>query len=456
MLFRKEHDLLGEREVPENAYWGIHTLRAGENFIIKTTPIPASLIRSLACVKKACCLTNLELGFLPPRIAGAISIACDEIINGGFFDQFPLDALQGGAGTSTNMNVNEVIANRALEILDNKKGEYAIVHPIEHVNMHQSTNDVYPTALKIAAIEQLRRLSEEIAKLQIAFQEKETEFAGIITIGRTEMQDAVPITLGAQFASFAEAIARDRWRTFKCEERLRTVNIGGTAVGTGLAAPRSYIFLVIEKLRELSGLGLTRAENAMDQTANADAFVEVGGMLSAYAVSIIKICNDLRFLHLFGEIVLPAVQTGSSLMPGKINPVICEAGISAALKIKSSIALVSEAASMGSLQLCEFMPLIAAELLGALECSYAVSSMLIKQTNGIVACPETCGRHARSSTTLITAFLPRIGYERSQSLVTEFTSSGSSDFRLFLDSKLGKPMVDEVLSPQNIMSLGYK
>jgi aspartate ammonia-lyase len=322
--------------------------------------------------------------------------------------------------------------------------------------MYQSTNDVYPTALKIAAIKLFRRLSEEITGLQTAFQKKETEFSGIITIGRTEMQDAVPITLGAQFASFAEAIARDRWRTFKCEERLRTVNIGGTAVGTGLAAPRSYIFLVIEKLRELSGLGLTRAENAMDQTANADSFVEAAGMLAAYAADIIKICNDLRLLHLLGEIALPPVQAGSSLMPGKINPVICEAGIAAGLKIKSSIAIVAEAASMGSLQLCEFMPLIASELLQALECGCAISRMLIKQTNGIIAHPETCSRHARRSTTLVTAFLPRIGYERAQAFVAEFTSSGTSDFRLFLETKLGKPVVDEVLSPQNIMSLGYK
>jgi aspartate ammonia-lyase len=456
MPLRKEHDLLGEREVPENVYWGIHTLRARENFPLRTAAVPETLIRSLAMVKKACCRSNCELGFLAPDIADALSAACDEIIGGHLADQFPLDALQGGAGTSTNMNMNEVIANRSLEILGRKKGEYDTVHPIEHVNMHQSTNDVYPTAVKIAAIGLFRRLSQAIAGLQAAFQHKEAEFSGILTMGRTELQDAVPITLGAQFASFAEAIARDRWRTFKCEERLRIVNIGGTAVGTGIAAPRSYIFLVIEKLRELTGFGLARAENAMDQTANADAFVETAGMLAAYAANLVKIGNDLRLLHMLGEITLPPVQAGSSIMPGKVNPVICEAAVSAGLKIKASTGLIADAASMGTMQLCEFMPLIAAEFLEALECSCAVAGMLASHVEGIAADPITCTAHARRSTTLITAFLPRIGYERAQALIGDFLKSGEKDFRSFLERTLGKSVVDEALSPQNIMSLGYK
>ena len=456
MNYRKEHDLLGKRDVPCDVYWGIHTLRARENFITRTGPSPLSLIRGLALVKKACCLANRELGYLDARIADAMVIACDEIISGGLSDQFPLDALQGGAGTSLNMNINEVIANRSLELLGKAKGDYGAVHPIEHVNMHQSTNDVYPTAVKIASIEGLRRLSADIEGLQQSLQKKERQFADILIIGRTELQDAVPITLGAQFASFAEAFARDRWRTFKCEERLRTVNIGGTAVGTGLTAPRNYIFLVIEKLRLFSGLGLARAENPMDQTANADAFVETAGMLAAFGVNCIKVCNDLRLLHFSGELRLPAVQAGSTIMPGKINPVICEAGISAGLKIKSLTGLVADAASMGTLQLCEFMPLLASSLLEAISIASSIARMLADHAAGIEADLITCAEKSGKSITHITAFLPRIGYEKAQALVREFIDAKESNFRLFLENKLGKNMVDEVLSPQNIMSLGYK
>jgi aspartate ammonia-lyase len=389
-------------------------------------------------------------------MANAIIQAAAEVLAGKLREQFVVDPFQAGAGTSHNMNINEVIANRALETLGLEKGGYATVHPIEHVNMHQSTNDVYPTAVKIAAIGLFRRLAEAVSGLQAAFQRKETEFSGILTIGRTELQDAVPVTLGAQFGSFSEAFARDRWRAFKCEERLRVVTIGGTAVGTGIAAPRSYIFLVIEKLRELTGYGVARAENAMDQTANADAFVETSGMLAAYAANLVKIAGDLRLLHMLGEISLPAVQAGSSIMPGKVNPVICEAAISAGLKIKASAGIIADAASRGSLQLCEFMPLIAAELLGALECSCAAAGMLASHAGGILANPATCADHARKSTTIITALLPRIGYERAQALIGDFAKTGEKDFRSFLEEALGKALVDEALSPQNVMSLGYK
>ena len=454
MNHRLEHDLLGERQVPLDAYWGIHTLRALENFPACTRPVTGRLVAALALVKKACCETNRELGYLEAPVAGAIQSACDAVINGNLADQFPLDALQGGAGTSLNMNVNEVIANRGLELLGKAKGDYAALHPIEQVNLHQSTNDVYPTAVKIAAIEGLRLLSADIQRLQSALQAKETQFAGIVIIGRTELQDAVPITLGAQFASFAEAFGRDRWRTFKSEERLRCVNLGGTAVGTGMTAPRTYIFLSIEKLRRLTGMGLFRAENPMDQTANADCFVEAAGMLTAYAVNCIKICGDLRLLHSAGQLHLPPVQAGSSIMPGKVNPVICEAGISAGLKIKSLTNLVSECACGGTLQLCEFMPLLAASLLEALDIASACARMLAAHIPAIEA-----GVHAESITSnnvsIITAFLPRIGYEKAQALIGEFTGSKETDFRLFLTHNLGKDMVDEVLSASNIMQLGY-
>jgi len=454
MDVRTEHDLLGERSIPADAYWGIHTLRAHENFIARTAPVPQPLIAALALVKKACCMTNCSLGYLDAAMAQAMSSACDDVICGKLNNQFPLDALQGGAGTSTNMNMNEVIANRTLELLGRSKGDYNAVHPIEHVNMHQSTNDVYPTALKIAAIQQLRQLSALIAELQTALQNKEQEFSGILTIGRTELQDAVPITLGAQFASFAEAVARDRWRTFKCEERLRSVNIGGTAVGTGLGVPRRYIFLVIEKLRELTGLGLTRAENAMDQTANADAFVETTGMLNACAVNSIKIANDIRLLHFSGEISLPPLQAGSSFMPGKVNPVICEVAIAAGLRIKALNTIVTDAAAMGTFQLCEFLPLLASALLESLECSKAAAEMLTKHIPGITAHPDVCMEHACRSTTIITAFLPHIGYERAQKLIQDYNPSAET-FKAFLERALGSSLVATVLSPQNIMAMGF-
>jgi aspartate ammonia-lyase len=455
MNTRTEHDLLGERQVPADAYWGIHTLRAQENFPLGGDRVRPELIAALASVKKACCLANADLGYLGAEQSRAIESACDEIIGGGLADQFPLDKLQGGAGTSTNMNVNEVIANRALELLGRGRGDYAAIHPIDHVNLHQSTNDVYPTGLKVACILGVRVLSAASAELQGALQKKEKEFAAIVTIGRTEMQNAVPMTLGSQFASFADALGRDRWRTFKCEERLRVVNIGGTAIGTGLAAPREYIFLVIEKLRECTGLGLTRAENGMDQTANADVFAEVAGILSAHAVNLQKVSNDLRLLHFAGDIVLPPVQAGSSMMPGKVNPVICEAAINAAVRARSNAALAIELASMGTFQINEFLPLLGQALLDAIYVCAAADRMLARHVEGITGDPETCRKHVDETTSIVTALVPDIGYETAQNLVVEFGARGGRSFRGFLEDKLGKDIVDNVLSPARLMALGH-
>ncbi len=392
--------------VPANVYWGIHTQRALNNFSISSYAVPPALIRSIAKVKYACCEANHELGFLEQKRASAIFAASSEIFSGGLEDQFPLDALQGGAGTSTNMNVNEVIANRALEIMGYQKGEYVFCHPIEHVNLHQSTNDVYPTALKIACIEGVRILSDAIAKLQGVLQKKEKEFADRVIIGRTELQDAVPMTLGSQFSSFAEAISRDRWRTFKCEERLRVINLGGTAIGTGLTAPRRYIFLVNEKIRSLTGYGLTRGENLVDQTANADVFVEVSGILDSHSTNLVKICNDLRLLHMSGEIRLAPVQAGSSVMPGKVNPVILEASISTALKASSNHALISNAVSRGSLQINEFLPLIAFSLLESLSILANASQMTAEHLINCNAGTDTCFSNINMSTAFATALVP--------------------------------------------------
>ncbi|HBE77978.1 MAG TPA: aspartate ammonia-lyase, partial [Firmicutes bacterium] len=260
MDYRIEHDLLGERQVPVEAYYGIHALRAAENFTISGRPIHNQLILALAAIKKAAALANREAGLLETPVAQAITTACDELMAGKLHDQFIVDALQGGAGTSANMNANEVIANRAIELLNGEKGDYRMVHPLNHVNLSQSTNDVFPTAVRIAAIWLLKPLSETFAALQMALQEKEQQFSGVIKMGRTELQDALPVMLGQEFGAYAQAIARDRWRIYKVEERLRQVNIGGTAVGTGLNADKRYLFAVIEKLRDITGLGLARAE----------------------------------------------------------------------------------------------------------------------------------------------------------------------------------------------------
>jgi aspartate ammonia-lyase len=453
---RIERDLLGEREVPADAYTGVHTLRARENFRLSRLVMAPELVKAIAMVKKACCEANRELGFLDAKKADAIAGACREIIGGALAVEFTLDALQGGAGTSANMNVNEVVANRALELLGKNKGDYAEIHPIEHVNLHQSTNDVYPTALKIASIFALRDLSEKTALLQGELQKKEKEFGGIICLGRTELQDAVPMTLGAQFSSFADAIGRDRWRTSKCEERLRVVNIGGTAVGTGLAAPKSYIFLVIEKLRDSTGLGLARGDNVVDQTANADAFAEVAGIVAAHAANLQKTSADFRLMHDRGDISLPAVQAGSSIMPGKVNPVICEAAISAAIKARSECGVVTETAAMGTLQINEFLPLLGHSLLTAVAILAAADAMLANHVTGITANQDACRRHVDNSTSIITAFLPKIGYEAAQKLVREYSVRGTVTFRIFLEEKLGNETVAATLSPQNLMALGYK
>ena len=294
--YRMEKDLLGEMPVPQAAYYGIHSLRAGQNFAISGYSVNQGLLRALAEVKWAAARANLQAGLLSAEIAGDICTAAQEVAEGGLADQFIVDALQGGAGTSTNMNMNEVLANRAIELLGGQKGDYDLVHPLNHVNLSQSTNDTYPTALRIAAIRLVLDLSDALAELQTTLQEKEAQFAGILKLGRTELQDALPITLGQEFGAYAEAIARDRWRLYKVEERLRQINLGGTAVGTGLNAPRRYIYQVVEELRQITGLGLARAENMVDLTQNADVFAEVSGLVKAVAVNFSKISGDLMLL----------------------------------------------------------------------------------------------------------------------------------------------------------------
>ena len=454
--FRIEEDYLGEIAIPSNVYWGANTQRALNNFHVTNRFVNVRLINALSMVKKACAQANFEIGFLDSKKNNAISQACDEIIEGKFSTQFPVDALQGGAGTSTNMNINEVIANRAIEILGGKRGNYSIVHPIEDVNLHQSTNDVYPTALKIAVIYALRDLSGAIAFLQGEFQKKEKEFSEIVKTGRTEMQDAVPMTLGMEFSAFAEAVSRDRWRTFKAEERIRLVNIGGTAVGTGLTAPKKYIFLVIEKLRDITSLGIARGENTVDQTANGDAFVEVSAILKANASNIIKISNDLRLLNMLKEINLPSIQTGSSIMPGKINPVICESSIQAGLKVMTNDSLISESVSRATLQINEFMPLLADTILESIDILLNTNLMLKDYVSNILPCKENCENNLHNSVSIITALLPYIGYERAESLLKEYKNTDKKQtIKEFLCIKLDKDLVERVLDPYVVSALGY-
>jgi len=459
MKTRTEKDFLGEKKIPADAPYGIHTARALENFPIPGCPVPSSLLSAMAQVKKACALANKELGYLSEAKAAAIVDDASSFVQE---EQHALAnptkrnasstlaALQGGAGTSTNMFVNEVLASGASK----RCGQP--VHPIEDVNLHQSTNDVYPTAVKVAAIYGLRNLAEKVEILQGVFQQLEKKFAHVSTIGRTELVEAVPLTLGAEFGAFAEAFARDRWRTFKCEERLRVVNLGGTAVGTGLTAPRSYIFLVVEKLREVTGLGLSRAENMVDQTANADAFVEVSGIMKAASANLLKICGDLRLLHMTGKIKLPAVQAGSSIMPGKVNPVILESVMQIGIKVQANDFIVTECASRGSLQINEFMPLLASALLESMELLGAAAGMLAKHAEGIEADEAECESQFNSSLEIVTAFLPAIGYERATELVEAFKQTDRTDFSTYLAEELGEEMVGETLSPQNLMALGHR
>lgn len=415
---RQEFDSLGTREVPEQAYYGIHTLRANENFPLSGMKTHDKLIQAMALIKKAAAEVNEELGYLPHAMAQAVVKAADEVMTGKWGDHFVIDALQGGAGTSSHMNVNEVLANRACELLGGKKGDYHLVHPLDHVNLGQSTNDVYPTALRIAAIWLLQPLSEACAQLQDALQVKEAEFASVIKVGRTQLQDAAPVMLGQEFSAYAQAIARDRWRLYKVEERLRQVNLGGTAVGTGLNAQLRFIHLLNERVRQYAGVGLAKAENMMDVTQNADVFVEVSGLLKALAVNLAKIANDLRLMASgpragLGEILLPERQAGSSIMPGKVNPVIPEAVNQIAFHVIASDLAITMAAQAGQLELNAFLPLIAHHLLRGMEIlTKGISIFREYCIVGIQARTEHCRSILEQSLITATALAPHIGYDQ--------------------------------------------
>lgn len=455
---RQETDALGTKEFDNQVYYGIHTARAIENFALSSRKVRSEIIRALALVKLAAAETNETLGKLEPDKAHAICTAAMEVASGQWAEQFVTDALQGGAGTSTNMNMNEVLANRANELLGAPKGDYSCVHPIDHVNLGQSTNDVYPTALKISLIQALARLSEACAELQGAFQQKEAEFAGIVKVGRTEMQDALPISLGQEFGAYAEALSRDRWRLYKVEERLRQVNLGGTAVGTGVNADRRYMAMMMEKLRSLTKIGLARAENLIDATQNADAYVEVSGLLKTMAVNLAKISADLRLLSSgprtgFGEVSLPERQAGSSIMPGKVNPVMTEMMTQASYQVMAADLAITLAAQAGQLELNAFLPLIAENLFESLELLTNGATLLARHCiNGITANRERCASLVNQSLGLAALLVPMLGYDRAAALAKLALKEHKTLREVLLSEKImTEEAVNELFLPQKML-----
>jgi aspartate ammonia-lyase len=460
---RIEHDLLGAVAVPAGALHGAHTRRALENFDLAQRPVSPELSRAFGAVKLACAVTNRALGAWAGDAAKADAIerACRELDEGSLARHVVVDLLQGGAGTSTNMNVNEVLANRALAILGEPLGRYERVSPLEDLNLHQSTNDTYPTALRLAAIRLLRRLEARVTALQEAFQAQERRWAHVVKVGRTQLQDAVLTTLGREMGAYAEALSRDRWRIYKCEERLRVVNLGGTAIGTGLAAPRAYVFRVVEALRDVTGIAFARAENLVEATQNADVFVEVSGMLKACAASLVKICGDLRLLSSgpeggLGEIRLPERQAGSSIMPGKVNPVVPEAVTQAALLVTSHDAAITMACAAGSLELNPFLPLVSACLLESLELLARGCDLLRRHcVEGITADEERCRETALGGTAAATALVGSLGYERASAVAREARERGLSVREVALErGLLTAEAFDALVSPEAVCRLG--
>ncbi len=459
---RIETDLLGSKEIPADALYGIHTARAVENFPLAGRPIHPALIHAFGAVKLAAATTNhnLDEDWMPNRYI-FIETACEEMMKGELDHHIIVDALQGGAGTSTNMNVNEVIANRALALSTIGAGSYDVIHPLEDINLHQSTNDTYPTALKIAAINELRLLEKEIINLLEAFQEKEKETADIVKVGRTQLQDAVLTTMGRTMSAYAEAFSRDRWRIFKCEERLRVVNLGGTAIGTGLTAPKKYIFNVVNNLKQITGIGLARAENLVECTQNNDSFVEVSGILNACASNLLKVCSDLRLMSSgphagFGEINLPPRQAGSSLMPGKINPVIPEAVSQAAMSIMANNSTITQACSAGNLELNAFLPLIADKLLESITLLSNSCHILAEYcVKGITVNRKKCQEHVHGATAILTALIDTVGYDQAEAIAQEATERNVPIKTVILENQiLTKTEFEQLISPEAVTRLG--
>ncbi|MFA6988848.1 MAG: aspartate ammonia-lyase [Candidatus Gastranaerophilaceae bacterium] len=462
MKLREEKDFLGNLNVPQNAYWGIHTMRAIENFDICDYKVDEEFIKAYGIVKLACAKTITDLNIWDKTKSNAILQASLEVSEGKYNNEIVVNPLQGGAGTSLNMNINEVIANRALEILGYEKGQYNIIHPINDINLYQSTNDTFPTALKIACINLLRKLEQNVTALQDCLQEKEKEFADVVKIARTQLMDAVLTTLGREFSAYAECISRDRWRIYKCEERLRVVNIGGTAIGTGIGAPRKYIFGVIENLKELSGLSLARAENMVDNTQNVDVFSEVSGILKAHATNLIKISNDLRIMSSgpdagFGEITLPPVQAGSSIMPAKINPVIPEMAAQSGIKVLGNDVIINYCVSQGQFELNQFMPLLAFTMLETLKILINTNKILQERCiKNIKANKDNINKKINNSQALLTALLPKFGYEKIVEIAQKIPQGINVKDYLLNNGYITEIEFIQLTSPEAVLTLGCK
>lgn len=428
---------------PKEVLYGEESRKAMENFALQYKETNLRLIYAIVKVKKAAAKTYIKIGIGKEGVYEAVVKACDRILGGAYKEQFTVDALQGGAGTSSNMNVNEVLASLSEKILREAGKEDIPVHPLDDINRGQSTNDVYPTALRIASIELLRELSDGCAKLQQALQLKEREYEGIKKLGRTELMDAIPITLGEEFGAYAQAIARDRWRLYKVEERLRQVNLGGTAVGNSSNAERKYRFTVIEELREITGMGLAAAEYPMDITQNNDVFVEVSGLLKALAVNLMKISGDLRLMNSgphggIGEIRLKALQAGSTIMPGKVNPVIPEMVTQAAMKVMANDYAITMAASRGEFELNAFLPLIADSLLESLMLlGRAVELFQSKCIELLEPDKERCEALLEGSYAFAATYTRALGYDRVSEIIQQYKGN-SEEIKRALEEEINK------------------
>ncbi len=454
---RREHDLLGERDVPADALYGVQTLRALENFPISGVCIGdfPTLIAALASVKEAAARANEELGLLDPKIADAIVTAAESLRRGEHSEQFPVDMIQGGAGTSTNMNANEVIANLALESLGRSRGEYDVVHPNNHVNLSQSTNDVYPTAVKLALHASISDLQSAMGALAGAFLRKGEEFSSFIKMGRTQLQDAVPMTLGQEFTAFAHTMLEDVDRLGEAQALIREINMGATAIGTGINAPAGYAEAVRRHLSRVTGLALITAPDLVEATADTGVFVQLSGVLKRCAVKLSKICNDLRLLSSgpragLGEINLPPMQPGSSIMPGKVNPVIPEVVNQVCFDVIGGDVTVTMAAEAGQLQLNVFEPIIAYRLLrGIATLRNACDVLRERCVEGITANPDRMRMFVEHSIGIVTALVPSIGYEAASEIARTALLSGRGVYELVLERRLlTREELDRALDPE--------
>lgn len=459
--YRLEKDSIGSKDIPNDVYYGVQSLRAAENFRITGLYMHPEIINSLACIKKAAAVTNCEAGILDKQRADAIVKACNEILQGKLHEFFIVDPIQGGAGTSLNMNANEVIANRAIEILGGEKGDYSIINPNDHVNCGQSTNDVIPTAGRMTSLRLLENAQTELRSLHKALCEKAEEFDHIVKMGRTQMQDAVPIRLGQEFAAYSAAIRRDISRMDKAMDEMRTVNMGGTAIGTGLNADELYLQRIVPNLSEISGMHFAQAFDLIDATQNLDPFVAVSGAVKACAVTLSKIANDFRLMSSgpragFREINLPPKQNGSSIMPGKVNPVIPEVVNQVAFNIMGNDMTITMAAEGGQLELNAFEPIVFYCLFQSIDTlAYAVHTFVKNCVIGITANEEVCRQEVENSVGIITALCPHIGYQKSAEIAKEAIKTNTPVRKLIQDAELlNEDQLSRILDPSAMTEPG--